>query len=155
MRRWVLAVCRKEQQPDAGIEDEFTGEGPVDAVDMADTEELLEHCEVEEGGQERQGAVGESACGECGGGEEHRGPVGREEACKSRRGEVGRGAGVAQRHEDNEAADDEEKLHAEVAVRHAEGWPKLRVVVLKIRGVVKGDDGKCGDAAECVEGLEP
>ena len=117
MRRWVLAVCRKEQQPDAGIEDEFTGEGPVDAVDMADTEELLEHCEVEEGGQERQGAVGESACGECGGGEEHRGPVGREEACKSRRSEVGRGAGVAERHEDDEAADDEEKLHAEVAVR--------------------------------------
>lgn len=144
-----------EQRRHSGVEDEFTREGPVDAIDMAEAEEFLKHREVEEGGQERECTVGESAGGECGGGEKDRGPVGWEEACKSGCGKVGGGAGVTERHEDDEAADDEEEFHAEVAMRNAEGWPELRVVVLKIRGLVKGYDGNCGDAAERVEGLEP
>ena len=125
-------LSEDEQRRHACVEDELTGEGPMDAVDVSDAEELLEHREVEEGGKEREGTVGESARGACGGGEEECCPVGREESGESRDGEVGRGAGVAERHEDDEGADDE--LQAEVAVRHGACRLELRVVVLDVWG---------------------
>jgi hypothetical protein len=46
------------------------------------------------------------------------------------------------------------KKNLTLAVGHAEGWLELRVVVLKIRGVVKSNDGQCGDPAERVDGLQ-
>ena len=121
---------------------------------MANAEKLLEHCEVEEGGQERECTVGESARGECGGGEQDGCPVGGEESGESRDGEVGRGAGVAERHEDDETSNDEEELYAEVAMGQGDCSPELRVVVMEVCGVVEAHDGKGGEAAECVEGLE-
>lgn len=65
-------LSEDEQQPDAGLEDKFTGAGPADAVGIADSEELPGHREVEEGAA-FESAFREPACLQCCRGEEQGG----------------------------------------------------------------------------------
>ena len=150
-RRAAQRAGTPEQQHPR-VEQQLDPERPVRAVDRGDAEVFLDHRQVD-------GDVGQRALvarhlhdAQRERGQQDCDPVGREQPRGAREDEVRRRSGAIDRHQDHEAADDEEQLDAEVA----EGEPeRQRLHVHQGRvvtgGEVEADDRQRRQRAQAVE----
>ncbi len=138
------------------VEKQLDLQGPVGAIQVLRAQDLLHHGEVEQrlpGGQllQRQAGGVDHA-----GGQQHRRPVGWEQAREPRHHEIRRRARTLQRHEDHEAADQEEQVHPVLACQQAHRHATHMADLLLIpRCEVVTQHGDCGDTAQGVQFHHP
>ena len=121
----AVQLAAHEEQEHAGIEEQFDLQRPVHTVDMRHAKDAVDHEDVAQCLRQRHflARQAEGAChreGQC-----HRHPVGRKQPRESRDHEVHAVARAVQRHEDDEAADDEKQVDAVVALRRREAGRAL------------------------------
>ena len=84
-------------------------------------------------------------------GQQHADPIRRVQPREARDHKIHRGAGAVKCHEDDKAADDEEQVDAEVAVRYLQRCLRCRWVQRgKLAGVVEQHHRERGHATQCI-----